>query len=164
MTSFRIRPKFELSYPEKSQTVIERLSKKIEEEPLFDTVEIPGHYILKIKKEEQHYWSPQLNLKLEDQEDGTLIKGRYEPHHNVWTLFILIYLALAILSLFVLIFGVSQWGLGLPAKILWVLPLLLLMAVGLYFVSQVGQKLGAEETFALHHFVEEGLDTKIHII
>jgi hypothetical protein len=37
------------------------------------------------------------------------------------------------------------------------------MATGLYFVSQIGQKLGAEETFALHHFVEENLGVKIHI-
>ncbi|NND34674.1 MAG: hypothetical protein HKN76_18960, partial [Saprospiraceae bacterium] len=128
MTSFRIRPKFELSYPERSAVVIDRLNKKLAQEPLFDVVEIPGHFILKIKKEDQHYWSPQLNLAIEDQSDGAKIRGRYEPHHNVWTLFVLIYLALAILCLFVIIFGLSQWGLGLPAKILWILPLLLAMA------------------------------------
>jgi hypothetical protein len=145
------------------QVIADKFHKKLAEDPIFDVVEIPGHIILKIKKEAQHYWSPQLNLALEEVDDGTLIRGRYEPHHNVWTLFILIYLALSILALFVFIFGASQWGLGLPAKILWLIPVLLAMAAGLYFVSQIGQKLGAEETFALHHFVEENLGVKIHI-
>ncbi len=166
MTSFRIRPKFEIehemSIPQMTNRIKEVL---VQEGNPFDAVETPGHLILKVKKEDQHYWSPQLNLMFIETEgnSGIKIKGRYEPHHNVWTLFILLYLAIAILILFLSIIGFSRMGLGMSAKILWVVPVLGAMAIGLYIVSQIGQKLGADETYSLHHFIEYCLDRKIHI-
>jgi hypothetical protein len=38
-----------------------------------------------------------------------------------------------------------------------------IIAVILYVFSQVGQKLGAEQTFTLHHFFEEVVHQKVHI-
>ena len=165
MTSFRIRPKFEVPVEKKSDELIRILEHNLAlaEHP-FDSVEFPGHYILRIKKDHQHYWSPQLSLILEDDERGCLVKGRYEPHPNVWTLFVLLYLAIAILVLFISILGFTRINLGMEAKILWLLPVLGAMALGMYFVSQIGQKLGAEETFDIHHFVENSLEMKIHIV
>ena len=164
MTSFRIRPKFEFYTQQSSEHVISTIKEALAKanEP-FDFVEFPGHIILRIRKELQHYWSPQLNLELLPEEERTLIKGRYEPHPNVWTLFVLCYLALGIMALFVGIIGFSRRSLDMPATILWILPALAVCALLLYLVSQLGQKLGAEETFDLHHFLESHLDVKIHI-
>ena len=165
MTSFRIRPKFEVPVEKKSEEIVRILEHSLElSEHPFDSVEFPGHYILRIKKENQHYWSPQLNLIFEDDDTGCLILGRYEPHPNVWTLFLLLYLAIAILILFISILGLTRINLGMEAKILWILPVLGVMALGMYLVSQIGQKLGAEETFDIHHFVETSLEMKIHIV
>ncbi len=166
MTSFRIRPRFEVVLDQPKDTLIDSLRSKIENRPSTppcDVIFVPGHVRFKIKKEEQHYWSPQLDLTFLEEDVGTVIKGRYGPHQNVWTLFALLYLATAILTLFVAIIGFSRWSLGLTAHILWVLPVLLGFAAFLYILSQVGQKLGAEETFTLHHFLEELLGRKIHI-
>jgi hypothetical protein len=33
----------------------------------------------------------------------------------------------------------------------------------LYFVAQTGQKMGAEQTFQLHHFFEESIGETVHI-
>ena len=165
MTSFRIRPKFEASVEKTSEEIIKILNHGLElaNHP-FDSIDYPGHFIIRIKKENQHYWSPQLNLTFDDQENGCLVRGRYEPHPNVWTLFVLLYLALSILVLFVAILGLTRINLGMEARILWILPILGALAAGMYLVSQIGQKLGAEETFDIHHLVENSLEMKIHIV
>jgi hypothetical protein len=165
MTSFRIRPKFEASLEKTPEEIIKILNYGLElaGHP-FDAIDYPGHFIIRIKKENQHYWSPQLNLTFEEEERGCLVRGRYEPHPNVWTLFVLLYLAISILILFVAILGLTRINLGIEAKILWLLPILAATAAGMYLVSQIGQKLGAEETFDIHHFVENNLEMKIHIV
>lgn len=164
MTSFRIRPKFSVVIDRPIIDVVAGIKEGLvkDGEP-FDLVEIPDHLILKIKKSDQHYWSPQLNIKFDAQGDQTLVKGRYEPHHNVWTLFVLSYLALGVIALFIGIIGFSRMSLDMAAPILWGLPIVGLLAFALYFVSQLGQKLGAEETFDLHHFAEKHLRKSIRI-
>ena len=165
MTSFRIRPKFEAPVEKTSDEIIRIVNHGLElaDHP-FDSIEYPGHFIIRVKKENQHYWSPQLNLTFEDQDHGCLVRGRYEPHPNVWTLFVLLYLAISILILFVAILGLTRINLGMEAHILWILPILVATAAGMYLVSQIGQKLGAEETFDIHHFIENSLEMKIHIV
>lgn len=166
MTSFRLRPRFQIQTDESEDTVISKLRSKLESENHpFDEVMMPDHYILKVRSEDQHYWSPQLNLKFNRKEDDDIliISGRYEPHPNVWTLFMILYLAIAVLTLFIAVLGFSRMSLGLPAPILWILPVLAALAVFLYILTQLGQKLGAEQTFDLHHFFEGAMGTDIHI-
>ena len=166
MTSFRIRPKF-IAWTDKSKDeIIAKLEKKLnfpnQEHPC--RVQIYPHRIkLQIPNDQQHYWSPELEVSIEESDGGTVLRGRYGPHQNVWTLFTLLYLATVILIIFIAIIGFSRMSLGLPSQILWVLPILIGFGLFLYIVSQLGQKLGAEETFTLHHFLEELLEQKINI-
>lgn len=166
MTSFRLRPRFQIQTEEPEDSVVSKLRSKLESENHpFDEVVIPDHYILKVKSADQHYWSPQLNLKFtrEEGDDTLLISGRYEPHPNVWTLFMILYLAIGVLALFIAVLGFSRMSLGLAAPILWILPVLAALAIFLYVLTQLGQKLGAEQTFDLHHFLEEAIGRDIHI-
>ena len=165
MTSFRLRPRFQIETNESMEQITERLhSKLIAAGHPFDEMIIPDHYILKIRKEDQHYWSPQLNLRFNKEGDNPLmISGRYEPHPNVWTLFMILYLSTGVLILFIGLIGFSQMSLGLSSPILWALPILILFGIFLYILTQLGQKLGAEQTFHLHHFLEEAINEKIHI-
>jgi len=79
----------------------------------------------------------------------------YGPNPQVWTMFILIYGAIGVLALFITIIGVSRVMLDMSAPVLWALPVLGGAALLLYIFSQTGQKLGAEQTFTLHHFFED---------
>lgn len=164
MTSFRIRPKFSITTPKRRAAILEALQLNLQqEEASCQGIAIEGHIILKVLPTEEHYWSPQLSILLDEEEDHTLVRGRYGPKSNVWTLFTMSYLAISILSVFISIIGLSRLSLGLSANILWILLLLGGAAVLLYFISQFGQKLGAEQTFTLHHFFEEAIDQKIPI-
>ncbi len=166
MISFRLRPKFELTSTLTKEDLLQLIKEKVGDSSnvsKFDFVFYQDHFRMRVKKEDQHYWSPELEVTLESYEEGSKIRGRYGPHHNVWTLFTLLYLAIIILLFFISMFGISRLGLGLSAKILWGIPVLLGFAVFLYFVGQIGQKLGTDQTLALHHFFEELVDQKIHI-
>ena len=164
MTSFRIRPRFEKSV----QTPQAQLEKRIQENlqnpdcPITGVV-APGHIFLKVRQEDRHFWSPELHLSLETEEEGTLIRGLYGPHPVVWFYFLMGYTALAVSSLFVSIIGMSRLSLGLSAHILWLLIVFGLVTLLMYVASQTGQKLGAEQTFRIHHCFEEMLGEPIHI-
>ncbi len=82
---------------------------------------------------------------------------------NVWTLFTGGYLLFGFLFMFVSIVGFSQYSLGQPCQILWFLPVLAILIALLYVSSQLGQKLGAEQMFTLHHFFEETIGQRVHI-
>lgn len=124
---------------------------------------IPNYFTLKIPPEQRHFWSPQLSLHLEEEEGQTVIRGLYGPHPNIWALFTFGYATVGILTLFIGMIGLSKWSLGKSAMELWTLPIFIIVAIALYLSSQVGQKLGVEETFTIHHFLEEILEQKIHI-
>ncbi|MBK8654776.1 MAG: hypothetical protein IPN20_12930 [Haliscomenobacter sp.] len=124
MTSFRIRPRFRM---------------EVEESPgggsplpeagggaggaVFDCV-LPQYIVLTPPVAEQQFWSPRLEVHLEEQGSGTFIRAWYGPSPHVWTFFTLGYGAIAILMLFLGIMGFSQWSLGMNAPILWALPVL----------------------------------------
>ncbi len=164
MTSFRIRPRFKV-ISKKTPLEIERdLQECLKTSKTCIGTIIHHHIVLKIPPEDQHYWSPQLSLNLEEENGETVIHGFYGPNPTVWTLFIFSYATLGILSLFIGIMGLSKYSLGQPSLELWILPLLGIIAFVLYMMSQIGQKIGAEQTFAIHHFFEEALNTKVHIV
>lgn len=156
MTSFRIRPRFRVEV-EWTQEEIKSHFKERLEQPGAPCVAafFPQHIILRLPPEDRHFWSPCLELSLEEQGDHTMIRGLYGPNPQVWTMFILAYGAIGVLALFIAIIGVSRVTLDMPAPILWALPVLGGAALVLYIFSQTGQKLGAEQTFTLHHFFED---------
>lgn len=121
------------------------------------------NFQLEIEKKDQHFWSPHLNVTFEEGKEGTILRGRYGPKPTIWTIFLFGYVGLGLLFFFAAMIGLVQLSLHQDAKILWVLPILLSLLAILYFASQTGQKLGVEQTFRIHHFLEDTLDEKIEI-
>lgn len=164
MTSFRVRPRFrqELDVPPaKLMGMIKGYV--INHSDLCDGTFVSNHITLKIPQAQQHFWSPQLDVSLEENEGGTIIRGLYGPKPSVWTLFMFGYSVVGILMLFLSLTTFSKWSLGMPVPEIWAIPVLAMLGLGLYFISQVGQKLGAEQTFQLHHIFEEALHQRFHI-
>ncbi len=164
MTSARIRPRFrittDLSIAEVQQTIHNKLNE--EGSPCIGVI-VPGFITLKIPSRQRHFWSPQLTLHIEKEDDKTLIRGLYGPNPTVWAIFTLGFGATAILGLFALVLGLSQITLNYNPWAIWLLPGLGIVAIILYLASQTGQKLGVEQTFEIHHFFQESLGVKVHI-
>ena len=161
MSSFRLRPRFQMKSPHTPEEIQAFIQEKLDEgeDPIVGSM-IPGHIFLRIHQDQQHYWSPRLSLSLEKQAWGTLIRGLYGPAPNVWSLFLFAYAAVGILALFAALIGSSRLSLGMEAPILWAIPGLAGIALILYLIAQMGQKVGAEQTFTLHHFLHNLASTK----
>jgi len=164
MTSFRIRPRFEKTIQIAPDKLQDRIQYSLQQPNCpFSGVITSGHTYLKIPPEDRHFWSPELHIVIEPHEEGAMLKGRYGPHPVVWFYFLMGYMALAVSSLFVTIIGMSRWSLGLSSNILWLLLVFALVTFIMYMASQAGQKLGVEQTFRIHHCLEEMIGEQIHI-
>jgi hypothetical protein len=165
MTSFRVRPKFKQLSPVSKEEIIKRLEEKIAACPTcIEGKLMSTHGLLRIKPEDQHFWSPQLAISFESTPEGTVIRGMYGPHPTVWSLFVLGYAILGFSFFFAALVGFARMSLQLSYGILWALPVILILYFFMYLLSQTGQKMGAEQTFLLHHFYEDAIGEKTVIL
>jgi len=164
MTSFRIRPRFKIHSDKTPEEIQNSLRKRLEthSEDCIGAM-VQGHLVLQVPIAERHYWSPQLSLSIEQEEEDTVIYGLYGPNPTVWALFTFGYGTLGVLTLFVGITGLSKMSLGKDAMELWAILVFAIIAFVLYFISQMGQKIGAKQTFTLHHFFEKSLGDKVEV-
>lgn len=166
MSSFRIRPRFVHGVAQPPAAVrrqlVDALSARapgLELRPFHDFIG------LHVGEGERRHWSPRLFLHLQTAPDGgTLVEGVYGPEVEVWGVFVYGYLITGLLSVFATIFGSAQLFVGHTPWGFWVVGGMAMVAGGLYLAAQMGQKLGAWQTFQLHQAYEAaiGMRTEIH--
>jgi len=157
--TLRIRPRFRESVRLSSDQIKSNIRESLSNNPEICTGEIVDHHvILKIPKPQQHYWSPQLNLELEESKKGTLIRGLFGPKPSVWTMFVFFYSAFGFLTLLGLLLGLSQMMLKMQAYGLWAVPVGIVLLTGLFILSKVGQNLGKKQMHQLHDFMRKAVD------
>ncbi|GAB5525001.1 MAG: hypothetical protein Roseis2KO_28730 [Roseivirga sp.] len=157
MSSFRVRPRFNETLPLSQEEFKDNIQEALNTEEAITGSVSDTYCVLKIPVGERHYWSPQLTLTVEEDEEdnGNLrVRGLYGPKPSVWAAFFMSYAAIGIIILFIGVIGMSQALLDKPAPILWGVPVLALVALILYLIAQSGQKVGAEQMFRIHHFYE----------
>lgn len=156
MSSFKLRPRFKHTVIAMQEELEKDLLKGIKQkEETFVFNYLPGHLYIKIHPDHQHFWSPQLHLSFEQDEDQVIIRGLYGPNPTVWAIFFFGYVILGLLTLFIGMWGLTKWSLGMDYTVLWVIPILGIIALALYFSAQAGQKLGAQQMYDIHHVYEE---------
>lgn len=154
----RIRPRFKKQIALPKEEVMEKIHQFIEEHrELCNGKIVDNHVILKIPTKQQHYWSPQLTLEIEKENDHTLIRGLFGPKPGVWTMFVFFYSAIGFLTLMGLIFGLSQMMLKMNAYGLWSFPVGAVLLIGLFVMSKIGQRLGNEQMHQLNSILTEAL-------
>lgn len=164
MSSFRIRPRFELYSEKNVEDIIHLINDRLKNNKYhLYGIAMQDHITIRVKSDHKHFWSPQLSVLLqrEDADTETKIIGVYGPMPNVWTMFAFSYLALGTLFIFISIVGFSQRTLGNDHSILWSLPAMAIATIVLYLTSQMGQKLAAPQTYAMHYFFQEALGEEI---
>ena len=161
----RIRPRVRfvssLTSDQFLQTIKEHLSKP---EVECQGEAISGFVTIYPLKEEQHYWSPQLTLTIEEMESGSLVRGLYGPKPSVWTMFMFFYSFIAFLTMIAVLISLSYWSLGQESLIFWSVPALILLFLSLYLVAYLGQKFGHKQMVYVHKFLEDCVGERIETI
>ncbi len=168
MYSIRIRPRIRAFSNYTVDEIITRYKKIIDSDKYpFQAKFVDRHLFVTCKSEQTSIWSPELTLDLDenylkddefsDYKEPTLVKGYISPNPSVWAFFVFSYVGFGFLFLGFLVYGTSQMMLDQPTQILWyALGSLVLIAV-VFIGSQIGQRLGEQQTDRLLQFVSEGL-------
>jgi hypothetical protein len=120
-----------------------------------------NHVDLMIPKADRRFWSPRLSLEFTPAESSVRVRGLYGPRPAVWTMFAMFYCALAFVAMMGAIFGYSQWVIDQRPWALWSLPATLVLALGAYATSLVGQRLALEEMQFLHRYAKQRLGIEL---
>jgi len=150
-----MRPRFELQLPVTREGWLDALRSELENdpEPLRGQV-FRKHAVVEIRDGERTFWSPYLNLEVEDEPDGSVIRGRFSPHPNVWTMFMAVYILLAIVALGGLSYGMVQYTLGQSPWSLLVAPAAVALFGFVYGATLIGQGLGAEQMYTMRSLID----------
>lgn len=159
MSSFRIRPRFEQTLDLPPETAHEQIVRGLAgHAPDLVVKSFPGFIGIHISDRERRYWSPRLFLSLEPASaGGTRIEGIYGPEIEIWSVFLYGYLATGLLGTFSGIVGCAQLFIGSYPWGFWVCSVMAVLALLLYLFAQLGQKLGAWQTFRLHQAYQEAV-------
>jgi len=164
MSSFKLRPRFKKVSSGSVEEHRVHFQKIIDSTDEFNGTVANVMVKFRIAEKDNHYWSPELTLMLEEHEKGTLIRGLYSPKSSVWTLFAFAYGSIAMLLAGLLVWGGVEWQMNDNPDLIYTgVPVLLGAALLIYLIAQLGQKVGAEQMFALHHFFEDSIRDRVHI-
>lgn len=152
LSSFRVRPRFEEHFAAPPADVHAALLCGLAAHaPALEIHPGEGFIGIHFPDAERRRWSPRLMLGLEPAPGGgTRVAGIYGPEIEIWSIFLYGYIGSGMLGTFSGIFGFVQWRLGQTAWGLWVCGTMAVAALLLYLFAQLGQKLGAHQTFQLH--------------
>lgn len=110
-----------------------------------------------VKTEESNYWKPNLSIRVEKEENTTVIRGIFGPSSAVWTFFMFLYFLWAICwMVFFTLFYVERqintynYPWALPCSIVTIFLILLT-----YAAARFGQLKAKDEMKALRQFAEE---------
>lgn len=119
---------------------------------------IDHHVILDVTEPDIHYWSPQLNFRIEPDEENTdqaVISGLIGPRPAVWTLFMFVYFSLGALGLFISFFGFTKMLRGTYSNLVLALPLAILFMLTAYKVGKYGEQLGKDQIELFKQFIRD---------
>jgi hypothetical protein len=150
-----MRPRFDLQLPVAREAWLDALRSGLQD----DDQSLRGqvfrkHAVVEMRDGVRTFWSPYLNLEVEDEPDGTAIRGRFSPHPNVWTMFMGIYILLALAALGGLSYGIVQYTLGQSPWALLIAPAAVALFGFVYGATLIGQGLGAEQMYTMRTLVD----------
>jgi hypothetical protein len=155
-----LRPRFKMNFDESHQNLIGKFKYILKNKTSkFGILISDGHVIIDIPMEENHFWSPQLNIEIERiGEKRSLVKGLFGPKPQVWTLFMFIHFAMAVAFVGFSIAAYVQWTLKGDYKTVFIVTLSLpILWIVMYFLGRIGKKTGHKQMNELHEFMMETL-------
>jgi len=160
----RIRPTFSISLTPDADTAMSTLRERLKATEYEECSRSKGRCAdFFVKEDERRVWSPCLSVQVESLQEGSLLRGRFGPHPELWTLFMFLYAGVGFLALMGLMLGFVQWQSGMDAWGLWGAYVGFPGLGVLFAVSATGQRLSAHQMEELRGRVDtlvEGLGSQ----
>ncbi|PIE18605.1 MAG: hypothetical protein CSA66_04410 [Proteobacteria bacterium] len=154
----RLRPRFEIVCVRGQQELVELFKEDLSRPDCEVTGRIAGEHVqLTIREEDRRFWTPSMDIRVEQHEEGSLIRGRIGPQPSVWQMFTGLHLLIAFCGIGGLMYGISQAMTGESPWGLWAIPIALFLHAFIAGAAFIGQGLGADETYKLRTFLDDVL-------
>ena len=157
MATIRLRPTFDIPLEDDEPAEIWAKVKDLVEEKGLRGQFRDRFAMISIDESQRHFWSPWLHLDFRKHEEKFSLHGRFSPHPSIWTALVFGYLALAVFAFFGAVLGLSQWLSGETPWGCIVIPVVCLLGLLVWFISQVGQRLAHDEMVELKRCVESAV-------
>jgi ABC-type multidrug transport system fused ATPase/permease subunit len=157
-----LKPRFKLRYSDPKEEIIEQFRINLSEDNCrFPSKIVDHHIVIDVPDGEEHFWSPQLHVEVEKEDDVTIVKGILGPKPKIWTLFIFFHFAVAVTFFVFFVIFYSRWSLDQDYTLSMIMCILMpVLWVVLYFAGQLGKKFGYEQMQELHAVLIEALKEK----
>jgi len=158
-----LRPRFKFHLNHDHEVLLNLFEDTKATQSNFIVSRVDDHIFIKIPKDKQHFWSPQLHLEInkEYNEEGSIIYGLFGPNPTVWTLFMFIHFLVAGLFIAFAIWTYVNWTLDKDYAIqLFISLLTIVIWFVLYFGGRIGKRTGMNQMHELHHFMRDTLRNK----
>lgn len=151
----KIRPRFILEIQCEPDIAIQLLEERIDLDRTVSGIRANQLVFLKTPKLLQHYWSPEMTVRIERSEitGKVFVHCLIGPRQAVWGMFALIYAAIILLTLFGTLYGFVKYQTYGDPYGLWILPLGLLLFSSVFISAKFGQKKGRDQMLHLVSFL-----------
>ena len=157
-----IRPRFALSIDTAPEKAVQHLVQRLQDDKTVagDHSKTSNYVFLKIPGWAQHYWSPEMSVRIEKQDhlDYTSVHCLIGPKQSVWAMFALIYAAISIATLFASMFGIVLYQTDGTTEWLWSFPIGVVLLSSIFIFAKMGQRKGRDEMLHLVSFLYHSLD------
>ncbi|RLD26828.1 MAG: GTP-binding protein [Bacteroidetes bacterium] len=158
-----LRPRFKFEVKRNNQVALKLFEDAKNTQSDFIVSRVDNHVFIKIPKEKQHFWSPQLHLEISEIDNtSSSIRGLFGPNPTVWTMFMFFHFLVAVLFIGFGAWAYSNWSLENSYGIqIGIMVLMTVLWFVLYFAGRLGGKKGMDEMFLLHGFMRDTLKGEV---
>lgn len=158
-----LKPRFNIKIDESQEAILNKFKENLEDDNCKYSAKISGNHIfLDVPKEDEHFWSPQLQVEIDkDENNQTIVKGILGPKPQVWTFFMFLHFVVALLFIIMFVWFYVNWSLQKDFQVQkYILIALPIIWIVLYFFGQSGKKLGYNQMVELDDFLMKTLEKK----
>lgn len=152
-----LRPRFKIELNQAKETALQKFEEAKKTKTGFIISLSDEHIFIRIPKNDQHFWSPQLHLEIISFEDGKCTAhGFFGPNPTVWTMFMFFHFIVAILFIGFGIWAYTNASLGNSYAIqIGAMFFMLLLWFGLYLGGRIGKATGQSQMKAMYAFMKD---------
>ncbi len=154
-----IRPRFSLKIGIDPESATDHVAKKLIQDMTVAGERSDRYIFLRTPSWEQHYWSPEMTVRIEVEEftDFTKVSCLVGPRQVVWAMWAFIYSSIALVTVFGGIFGFVQYSQDGYSNWLYVIPVGIVMIASAFIAAKFGQRKGRDQMLHLISFLYHNL-------
>ncbi|MFK5959027.1 MAG: GTP-binding protein [Lutibacter sp.] len=159
-SNIHLRPRFKMNFDDDQLNLIKKFKDNLEDGNCkYCSKIVDGHIVIDVPINENHFWSPQLNIEIEKvKEKTTIVKGLFGPKPQVWTLFMFFHFAVAVFFIGFSVMAYVQRTLKsdnfFALSMVFALPIVWIV---MYFLGRIGKKRGHKQMDELYVFMMKTL-------